>query len=55
MHTKLTPCRNEAHTSTTLDTRLYLLHAEMIAIILSMCESLMDYCRSRNGFADELK
>lgn len=35
----------------TLDTRLYLLHAEMIAIILSMCESLMDY----NGFADELK
>jgi len=36
-------------------TTLYLLHAEMIAITLSVCEPLIDYCRSRNGFASPLK
>lgn len=40
---------------TTLNTGLYLLHAEMIAIMLSVCESRIYYCIRSNGFASELK
>lgn len=40
---------------TTPNTGLYLLYAEMIAIMLSVCESHIDYCISSNGFASKLK